>query len=158
MKDHGIMGGKSDPYYHIRPAFGAPGGIPYVSPNKDSRGNDLPKRTYQGEHRTRPFLESEVVPKQLNPVWNTQLLDLNALFAHTGVVDLSKKVLIDIWDSDTMDQDDFMCFCEVSLQELVGAAMSGRPVDLLPPPEVCFGEPELRLSCLCPTASSPMPW
>lgn len=136
MKDHGLLGGKSDPYYQIRPAFGAPGGVPYVSPNKDSRGNDLPTRTYEGAHRTRAFLESEVVPKQLNPVWSTQLLDLNALFEETGVVDLAKKVLIDIWDSDTTTSDDFMCYCEVSLQELVDAAASGRPLDLLPPPEV----------------------
>jgi hypothetical protein len=37
-----------------------PGGIHYVSPNKDSRGNDLPKRTYKGEHTSLPVLRSEV--------------------------------------------------------------------------------------------------
>jgi len=135
VKDHGLMGGKSDPYYQIRPAFGAPGGIPYVSPNKDSRGNDLPTRNYEGAHRTRAFLESEVVANQLNPVWSTQLLDLNALFAGTGVVDLSKKILVDIWDSDRQSHDDFMCYREVSLQQLMDAAASGRPLELLPPPE-----------------------
>jgi hypothetical protein len=138
VKDSGLLGGKSDPFFEIRPAFGAPGGITYVSPNKDSRGNDLPKRSYEGKHQTRPFVKSEVVLNQLNPSWKTILIELNELILNNDggfTIDLSKKVLIDVWDWDRGGDCDFMCYCEVSLLELIDAVKSKAPLPLLPPPE-----------------------
>ena len=134
VKDHGLMGGKSDPFWELRPAFGSPGGMPYVSPNKDSRGNDLPKRNYEGKHQTQPFVKSEVVTNELNPSWQTMLIELNELMEGT-VVDLNKSVLIDVWDWDRGGDSDFMCYREVKLQELMDAAKSKAPLPLMPPPE-----------------------
>jgi len=105
------VGGKSDPYFEVRAAFGATAGIPYISPNKDSRGNDLPKKTYKGKHDSQAFLQSEVVPNELNPTWCSHLLQLNELIDFNGggcVVDLTKRILIDVWDSDRGGESDFM--------------------------------------------------
>ena len=145
MDAGGFLSGKSDPYYMLRPAFGKPGGLPYVSPNKDSRGKDLPKKNYSGKHKTDAFLRSEVVDDELNPAWQTNLLGLNELLDASGyegcVIDLNKKVLIDVWDYDPGGDhtDDFMCYCEASLQELVDAAKTGAPLDLIPDPSLQDG-------------------
>jgi hypothetical protein len=58
-------GGKSDPYYKIRQAFG-PG---YQSPDV--------KAGYKGKHKCKSLYKSEVVPNNLNPEWKARLLDLN---------------------------------------------------------------------------------
>ena len=58
-------GGKSDPYYKIRQAFG-PG---YQSPDVNAG--------YNGKHKCKALYKSEVVPRNLDPVWKTRLLDLN---------------------------------------------------------------------------------
>lgn len=133
IKDEGILGGKSDPYYEIRPAFG-PG---YVTPNHDVNGRPLATRVYAGKHSDKAFLKSDVVKNELNPRWKTHLLDLTELChlnGRGGLVDLNKRVLIDVWDKD-MNADDFMCYLEVSLQELVDAAESKAPLYLQAPPE-----------------------
>jgi hypothetical protein len=121
MMDSGLFSGKSDPFYEIRPAFGKPGGIPYVSPDKNSFGQDLPTKKYKGEHKDKPFLRSHVVDNDCNPSWDMQLVLLNELFDASGegaVVDLSRKVLIDIYDEDTGGASDFMCYVETSLQNV----------------------------------------
>ena len=118
----------------VRPAFG-PG---YVSPNHDASGRLLAKRVYKGKHSDKPALQSDVVKNELNPRWRTHLLDLTELchcHGHGGTVDLSKRVLIDVWDDDVGSSDDFMCFVEVTLRDLVTAASSRAPIALLPPPE-----------------------
>jgi hypothetical protein len=63
-----IAGGKSDPYFEIRSAFGRG----YVSPST-MQG----KEPYQGKHNDKPLYKSEYVSKDLNPIWKAQALDLN---------------------------------------------------------------------------------
>ena len=58
-----------------------PGGIHYVSPNKDSRGNDLPKRTYKGEHTSLPVLRSEVLSLLAFRGTKVQMLTQKALLS-----------------------------------------------------------------------------
>jgi hypothetical protein len=61
-------GGKSDPYFEIRRAFG---------PGYESPSTKKGKEFYQGRHVDNPLYRSEQVPKDLNPVWRARALDLN---------------------------------------------------------------------------------
>ncbi len=61
-------GGKSDPYFEIRRAFG-PG---YESPSAFQG-----KEPYRGKHVDKPLYKSEYVANDLNPTWKARALDLN---------------------------------------------------------------------------------
>ncbi len=61
-------GGKSDPYFEIRRAFG---------PGYESPGTKQGKEPYQGKHVDNPLYRSEYVLNDLNPVWKAHVLDLN---------------------------------------------------------------------------------
>ncbi len=59
-----FSGGKSDPYYKIRQAFG----LGYQTPDV--------KKGYKGKHKCKALYKSEVVPNNLDPLWKVHLLDL----------------------------------------------------------------------------------
>ena len=61
-----------------------PGGIHYVSPNKDSRGAHLPKRTYKGEHKSLPVVRSEVLSLLALLALNVQMLAQKALLGRAA--------------------------------------------------------------------------
>ena len=61
-----MTGGKSDPYYEVRRAFGEGYKSPTLNPQ------------YMGEHDSAdaPFYKSEYIKNELNPTWKAHVLDL----------------------------------------------------------------------------------
>jgi len=83
-------------------------------------------------------MHKHIHSQELNPTWPTVLIELNELIENNGggsAIDLSKKVLIDVWDYDKVGADDFCCYCEVTLEELMQAADTKRHLSLLPGPK-----------------------
>jgi len=115
-------GGKSDPYFEIRSAFGRG----YVSPSAKQG-----KEPYQGKHDDKPLYKSEHVSNDLNPIWKARALDLNRIC--NGAVDLKAGVLIDLWDHDVLNAREFMGYVEVSLEDLIDCAESGSPLQVQGP-------------------------
>ncbi len=50
-----------------------------------------------------------------------------------GAVDFEARVLIDLWDHDTLNARDFMGYVEVSLEDLIASAESGSPLQVQGP-------------------------
>jgi hypothetical protein len=50
-----------------------------------------------------------------------------------GAVDLEARVLIDLWDHDTLNARDFMGYVEVTLEDLIACAESGSPLQVQGP-------------------------
>ena len=113
VKDEGWgEGDKADPFYQIRNQYVL--GTPHL-----------------GVHKDNPYVyKSKKVYQDLNPQWQSIAIDLNKLCK----MDMSRKVLFDIFDWDRFSSPDFMSFIELSPKELVDQQGKPQGLALRPPP------------------------
>jgi hypothetical protein len=81
----------------------------------------------------RALCSAYAVVEIMMPISAAQHSELKRHRICAGPVDLSKRLLFDLWDKDTVTNDDFMGFVEVSLQELILHAQSQSPIPVQAP-------------------------
>jgi hypothetical protein len=134
IKDSWIQGGKADPYVVLRKGHG------FVPCGKSKGGSarklmefKLPEPgVYMGEENYSTWVyngKEHYQKNNLNPKWPLIVVPLIEL---CDGCDITKQIVIDIWDYDFECSDDFMGFLVLSIFELFVFCLQNRAIPLQP--------------------------
>jgi hypothetical protein len=134
IKDSWIQGGKADPYVVLRKGHG-------LVPSRKSKGSSaLTMREFQapepgeymGEENQATWVyngKEQFQKNNLNPKWPIIIVPLIKL---CDGCEITKNIVIDIWDYDFECPDDFMGFCMLSIFDLFICFLENRAIPLQP--------------------------
>jgi hypothetical protein len=135
VKDSWIQGGKADPYVVLRKGHG----IVQIGKSSCLSGIILDEfkvpepGVYMGDANESNWVyngKKNYQKNNLNPEWPTIVAPLNKL---CDGCDISKPIVIDIWDYDfECPNDDFMGFCLMSIFDLFLSCLQKCPIPLQP--------------------------